>query len=157
MMKTKWLLCFILLLLVIGSTWALGKASLSIYDALQIAEKLEMVDFIAVLKMDGLWVVKGVNMHNLVPCELHIDVCTGLVEYSMNITPKDIVIGENTYGYSGKIYPYSSDFYKTNLKYAGLQLYRNDSRYFQMKNAIFVHNVEGFLAYFLYKGPGVTK
>ncbi|MCK4257502.1 MAG: hypothetical protein KAX49_00895 [Halanaerobiales bacterium] len=148
---------FLLIIIILLINPLIAKAELSIYDALELGEKLELFDFVAAIKMDERWVLKAYNLDNLEESELHINSETGIVEYSMNITPKDIVIGENTYGYAGNIYQYSENFYLTDLCYNCLKIYRHNSKYFKMKNAIFIHNLEGFVAYYMYTGPGVTK
>lgn len=154
-MKTKRLLCIAVCLLVTCSVWANGE--LSIYDILQIAETLEVGEFTAIFKMSDQWVVKGTNMSNEEEAELHIDALTGLVQYSMNVTPKDLVIGENTYGFSGVIQPYSDKFYHSGIVVNGLKIYQIDSTFYRLKNAIFIQNMEGFVTYYMYKGPGVKK
>ncbi|MCK4259930.1 MAG: hypothetical protein KAX49_13190 [Halanaerobiales bacterium] len=157
-MSTKMILfstLFLLLLAVPAS--ALNEQDISIYQALKIAEKVEMGNFTSVVKIVDFWAVKGSNLHNTKPCELLINARTSLIVSAKNITPKTIILGENTYEYSGTNYPYSEKFYKTNQIYNGFEIYRNDSHYFRIKQAIFIRNEEGFVAYFMTKGPGKTK
>lgn len=136
---------------------ALKEQDLSIYQALKIAEQAEMSNFTSIVKSEDLWTVKGNNLNNAKPSELVINARTGLVVTARNITPKAFVLGENTYEFSGTIYPKDDKYYKTNQIINGFVIYQNDSRYFQMKQAIFIMNEEGLVAYFMTKGPGKTK
>ena len=130
---------------------------LTIYQALQMAEKVEMGNFIGAIKTKDSWTIKGSNLNNSKPAELLINAKTGLITSAKNIILKAIILGENTYQYSDALYPSSSEFYKTNQVYNGFEIYQNDSRYFKMKHAIFIKTKEGFVAYFMTSGPGMTK
>lgn len=157
-MSTRMLLLGLLfVLLLTGSAIALDKQDITIYQALQIAEKAEIGNFTSVVKAEGLWTIKGSNLHNAKPSELVINARTGLIVSARNITLKAIILGENTYEYAGALYPYSKAFYKSGQVFNGFEIYQNDSRYFKMKHAIFINTKEGFVAYFMTKGPGMTK
>lgn len=149
------LLLFLVLLPI--SALAASKQDLTIYQALQIAEKAEIHQITSAVKAKDFWMIKGSNMNNTKPAEIMINVKTGLVTSAKNITPNAIILGENTYGFSGTIYPVSSEFAKSDQIYNGFEIYQNDSRYFQMKHAIFIKTQEGFVAYFMTSGPGMTK
>lgn len=157
-MPAKILLFSVLVFLILTvPVLALTKQDITIYQALQIAEKSDMGDITSVVKAKGVWTVKGSNLHNAKSAELLINASTGLVVSAKNITPKAITLGENNYEYSGTLYPASSDFYKTDQVFNGFEIYQNDSRYFMMKHAIFIKTKEGFVAYFMTAGPGMTK
>lgn len=139
------------------SASAFDKHEMTIYQALQIAEKAEMSNITSVVKTEDIWAITGSNLHNAKLSELFINTRTGLITSARNITPKAIILEENTYEYSGGLYPFSTDFYKTGQEFNGFEIYRNDLRYFRIKHAIFIKNVEGFVAYFMTEGPGMTK
>lgn len=136
---------------------AADKQDITIYQALQIGEKAEMGTITSVVKTEDGWIIKGSNLHNSNPSALIINAQTGLVTSARNITPKAIILGENTYEYSGGVYPYNTDFFKTGQVYNGFEIYQNNSRYFKMKHAIFINTEEGFIAYFMTEGPEMTK
>lgn len=157
MSARKILFSVLILLLLTVPTLALEKQELTINQALQIAEKAEINNITSAIKAKGVWTVKGSNLQNSKPAELVINASTGLVTSAKNITPKTIILGENTYEYSGSLSPISKDFHKTDQVYNGFEIYQNDSRYYQMKHAIFIKTKEGFVAYFMTAGPGMTR
>lgn len=151
------LTCALFLLLLTVPTLAQNNDGMSIFEALQLAEKAEMGSFTSAENVAGFWAIKGSNLQNTLLCELLINSKTGLIVSAKNITLKEIVLRDNTYEYSGIIYPYNDYFYKTDLIYNGFEIYQNDSRYFKIKQAIFLRDEEGFVAYFMTKGPDKTK
>lgn len=150
------LLTLVLIVFPVVSSIQAGK-EFSIYDALALCEKNEVGDFSSVVRKAGFWEIKARNLNNRQECVLHISLETGLIDYCLNVTPKDIVIGENTYGYSGRKYGDDGGFYFSELIVNGLKIYRNDSFYFRMKQGIFIKNGEEYAAYYMYKGPDLTK
>ncbi len=147
----------ILILLFTVSFQVLSEKDISIYQALKMAEEVDMGDFTSVIKIVDCWAIKGTNLHNTLPCELLINSETGLIISAKNITPEAIIIDKNTYEFSGMTYTFNKNFYKTDQIYNGLEIYRNDSHYFKMKQAIFIKNEKDLVAYFMTKGPGMTK
>lgn len=151
-MSARMILCSVLVFLLLTvPTLAINKQDITIYQALEIAEKAEMGNITSAVKVKDSWTIKGSNLHNSKPSELLINARTGVIASASNITPKAIILGENTYEYSGGLYPSSTDFYKTSQIYNGFEIYQNDSRYFKMKHAIFIYTKEGFVAYFMTK------
>lgn len=157
-MSVRIIMTSILFLIVLTvPTLAFNEQDLSIYQALKIAEDVELIRCTHAVKIFEFWAITGTNLNNAKPGEILINARTGVIKSARNITPKAIILGENTYEFSGTIYPDSEKFYQTGQIYNGLELYRNDSRYFKIKQAIFIKNEAGFVAYFMTKGPGMTK
>lgn len=130
---------------------------LTVYDALSIAEKNDVGGFVSVINNQSWWQIKGVNQNNRQPCELRIDQETGIIEYCVNVTPKDIVIGENTYGFAGKTYEKTGAFVDKGVIVNGFRIYINNDRMFQMRQAIFIQNKNQLIAYNMYQGPDLIK
>ena len=132
-------------------------AEVSVFDALDICVKNEVGEFVSLNKVVGYWEIKAVNLNNQSECYLRINRKTGIIDFCSNVTPKDLIIGENTYGFSGERLKKNRKFYDTKTVVNGFRIYKNDSRFFIQRQAVFIENNGEFLAYLMYKGPGVIK
>jgi|GEM_PF-5280268 len=132
-------------------------AEVTIFEALELCVENDVGEFKSVLKKDGCWQIKAMNLNNQKDCLLRIVRKTGIIEFCTNVTPIDLVIGDNTYGFSGEKLRKSKKYYETGMVVNGFRIYKNDSPFFQERRVVFIKNDDGFLAYLMYKGPGLVK
>ncbi|TCL69333.1 hypothetical protein EDC14_101230 [Hydrogenispora ethanolica] len=129
----------------------------SIHDAIQLCEENDVGAFVSVVSRNGFWQVKAINLGNHKPCELRINQETRIIDYCSNVTPREIGLGENTYGFSNHFYDVHEGFYNTSMVVNGFKIYKNNDQYFQMRKAIFIQNRDQFVGYYIFRGPGVIK